>query len=144
MVGQSMKMKKGLVPALSELKKSCRTVVSHTQITIMARHGSWRGGTGRMISYRLLIIKGLGKAYGRSGPWRMGKIRVFVGGGHDGGWGGAAEPTRANPGIRESGVCVVTETGYPQYHPRTLRFVTISTDLAKGRMILNFLCGQWA
>lgn len=122
MVGQSTKMKKGLVPALNELKKPCRRVVSHTQINIMARHRSWRRGTGRMISYRLLITKGLGKAYGRGGPWRMGKIGIFVEGkGMMEGEEEELQKTWANTWIQGSGMCIVKETGYPQYYPPILR-----------------------
>lgn len=94
----------------------------------MARHRSWRRGTGRMIGYRLLIIKESGKPYGRIGLWRKGKIRIFVE--------GKLQKTWANTWIQESRMCVVKKTGYPQHHHHVLQFVTIFTDFAKGRILV--------
>lgn len=134
MVGQSMKMKKGLVPAPNELKKSCRWALSCTQLWWQDTGAEGEEQGGRMIGYRLLIIKESGKAYGRIGLWRKGKIRIFVE--------EKLQKTWANTWIQESRMWVVKKTGYPQYHHHILQFVTIFTDFAKGRMILVFMWSE--
>lgn len=47
--------------------------------------------------------------------------------------------SKQNTWNQESRMYVVKKTGYLQYHHHIFWFVTISTDFAKGGMILKFL-----
>lgn len=54
-MGQHTEMKKGMVPALKELGKSCRRLLSCTQITVTASHRSWRRDTGGMTAHIVIL-----------------------------------------------------------------------------------------
>lgn len=53
-MGQHMEMKKGMVPALKELGKSCRRL-RLAQSTVTASHRSWRRHTGGMTAHVVIL-----------------------------------------------------------------------------------------